>query len=899
MGIMTWLKRRRLSRLALLDEEDIKEELRAHLAIAAEERTAEGADPESARYEALREFGNVTLTTEAVRSVWRPRWLEALSEQVSDVRYAVRSLSRNPGFALTVVVVLTLGIGLNAAVFTMLKGIALNPVAGVPGASHLAVIFAETGAGRQVRVSYPDFKCLRESATAFSDLFGSSLATVNMGRGRAARQIWSELVTGNYFQALGVRAQLGRTLLPSDEVAPGRHPVIVISDALWRRDFAADPDILGKTIEINNYPLTVVGVTDPTFHGTIVSYDVELFVPVMMSAQLGLFAGLPASSASTLFSDPRATLLFPHGYLRPGVTLSNAAAEIQGISTTLARERAATDAAQQLRVVPFRQSPTGGQAFALPTLSVLSLMALLVLMIACANVAGLVLVRGVSRRGEIALRLALGASRRRIVRLLVVENLVLALPGAALGVLLAQSGIPVLVQYAEWLAAPSRIFFNIDVDRYVITYSVLVACGSALLSGFIPALRSSRVDLVTVINEDASPRGAARGRMRAALLVAQVAVSLLLLVGAGLTTRSVEAARSADPGFDVEHVSVLELDLKQNGYDPARGRVFYRRLLEAAEADPNIEAVALAAYNPMGLTNTRTQTAIIEGYVPRLGEDLAFMSNTVTAGYFRTLGVPMLAGQSFREEDDETAAPVVIVNGTLAQRFWGTPSNAIGRRLRVTDGEWRTIVGVAADLKYSRIDEAPQPYLYLPFSQVYRSGMVLYTRGPAPVEQLVEQARALVEQLDPDLPVMSARPLAEQIRGAFIFLDLTAMMLLIFGCAGMALAALGTYGMVSYTVKQSTHEIGIRLALGASARSVVLGFVLRGMRLGALGAVIGIIAALSVAGLLRTVLFGVSATDLASFVRALVIVLAGVLLATVIPAWRASRTDPLRALRHQ
>ena len=363
MGIISWLKRRRLRSI---DEEDFQEELKAHLAIATQERVAEGRDPESARYESLKELGNVTLTTEAVRSVWTPRWLEAFYEQLSDVRYAVRSLSRNPGFALTVVVVLTLGIGLNAAVFTMLKGIALNPLAGVSGASHLAVIFGETGAGRQVRVSYPAYKSLRERATAFSDLFGSSLATVNMGRGRAARQIWSELVTGNYFAVLGVRAQLGRTLLPSDDVAPGRHPVVVISDVLWRRDFAADPDILGKTIEINNYPLTVVGVTDPTFHGTIVSYDVELFVPVMMSAQLGLFAGLPASSASTLFSDPRATLLFPHGYLRPGVTLSTAAAEIEGISTTLARDRAVTDAAQQLRVVPFRQSPTGGQPSRFP-----------------------------------------------------------------------------------------------------------------------------------------------------------------------------------------------------------------------------------------------------------------------------------------------------------------------------------------------------------------------------------------------------------------------------------------------------------------------------------------------------------------------------------------------------
>ena len=896
MGIMSWLRRLRFPRL---DEDDFKEELKAHLAIAAEERTSEGADPEAARYEAMREFGNVTLTTEAVRSVWTPHWIESLVEWTNDVRYAVRSLSKNPGFALTIIAVLTLGIGLNAAVFTMLKGISLKPLSGVAGASHLAVIFGETGAGRQVRVSYPDFQYLKENATAFSALFGSSLGTVNLGRGRAARQVWSEFVTGNYFQVLGVRAQLGRTLLPSDEIAPGSHPVVVISDGLWRRDFGSDPDILGKTLEINNYPLTVVGVTDPTFHGTIVTNDVELFVPVMMSAQIGLFGGLPASSAATLFSDHRAALLFLHGYLKPGMTLAHATAEVDGLWATLARERAVTETMQQLRVVPFRQSPTGGQGYALPTLGVLSLMALLVLMIACANVAGLVLVRGVSRRGEIALRLALGASRRRIVRLLVVESLVLALPGAVFGVLLAQAGIPLLAGYAEWLAAPSRLFFNIDVDRYVIAYSALIACGSALLSGFIPALRSSRVDLVSVINEDASPRGASRGRMRAGLLVAQVAVSLLLLVGAGLTTRSVQAARSADPGFDVDHVTALELDLKQNGYDQAYGRVFYRKLLENVAADPNVESAALAAYNPMGMVDKRAQLISIEGYAPRRGDDMAFMSNTVSADYFRTLGVPILAGHAFRDDDDETAAPVVIVNGTLAQRFWGGPANALGKRLRVAEGEWRTVTGVAADLKYSRINESPRPYFYLPFAQAYRSGMILHTRGPAPVDKLVEQARAHVESLDPDLPVMSARPLAEQIRGAFIFLDLTATMLLIFGSAGMALAVLGTYGMVAYTVKQSTHEIGIRLALGASARSVVMGFVLKGLRLGALGAALGIVAALGAAGLLRTVLFGVSATDPHSFVRALVIVLGGVVLAAVVPAWRASRTDPLTALRHQ
>ena len=529
-----------------------------------------------------------------------------MHDQVSDVRYAIRALAKNPVFSLTVVGVLTLGIGLNAAVFTMLKGIALTPLAGVDRSAQLHVIVGETSTGRQLRVSYPDYQYLRDHDGAFSELFGSSVIAASLGRGRSARQVSAELVTGNYFQVLGVRAERGRTLLPSDEIAPGRHPVIVLSDGLWRRDFGADPDIVGKTVEINNYPLTVVGVADRTFHGTIVSYDVEVFIPVMMAGQILKDLGSSRITASNILSDRQAAVLFPHGYLRPGTTLASAAAQTDAVWNALAPDRPLTDAAQRLRVVPFRQSPTGGQTYALPTVIVLSAMGLLVLLIACANIAGLVLVRGVSRRGEIAVRLALGATRTRIVRLLIVENLVLALPGAALGVLLASRGIPVLVRYAEELAAPQRLFFNIEVDGLVIGFAALVACGSALVFGFVPALRSSRIDLVSVINEDASPRGAARGRLRSGLVVAQVAVSLLLLVGAGLATRSVEASRSAYPGFDAGHVTAIAVDLKQNGYDEARGRLFYRHLLDAARADPGVESATLAAFIPMGFLDTRS-----------------------------------------------------------------------------------------------------------------------------------------------------------------------------------------------------------------------------------------------------------------------------------------------------
>ena len=896
MWILSWLTRRRPVEL---DEDDFKEEIRSHLAIATQEKIADGTDQEDARYAALKEFGNVTLTTEAARSVWTPRWVESLRDVMSDVRYAIRALRKNPAFSLTVVGVLTLGIGLNAAVFTMLKGMALSPLAGVEGSGRLAVLFGETSTGRQVRVSYPDYQYLRDHNQAFSELFGSIVATTNLGRGRGARQVWGELVTGNYFKVLGVRAQRGRTLLPSDEIAPGRHPVVVLSDGLWRRDFSADPDIVGKTIEINNNVLTVVGVADATFHGTIVTYDVELFIPVMMGPQLGFTFGSQQTTPSGILSDRRAGVFFPQGHLRPGITLASATAQADALWARLSRDRPFTDAAQRLKVVRFWQTPGSGPTFFLPMLSVLSPMGLLVLMIACANIAGLVLVRGVSRRGEIAVRLALGATRTRIVRLLVVENLVLALPGAVFGVLLARNAIPILVSYAERLAAPQRIFFNIEVDSLVIGFTALVACGSALVFGFVPALQSSRVDLVSVINEDASPRGAARGRLRGGLVVAQVAVSLLLLVGAGLATRSFEAAGRANPGFDASHVTATELDVKQNGYDESRGRVFYRKLLDAGRADPGIESATLAAYIPMGLLDTRVQRVTIEGYEARKGEDVAFMWNAVGSDYFRTLRINLTAGREFEDRDDETGAPVAVVNTTLAQRFWGGPSSAIGKRIRLGDREWRTVIGVAADVKYSRINEAPRPYFYVPFLQVYRSNMVLHTRGAAPFDRLVDQARAQVAALDADLPILYSKPMARQMRGALIFYNLTATMLFIFGVAGMALAAMGTYGLVSYTVKQSTHEIGIRMALGASGLSVVRRFLGRGLRLGAIGAVAGIVAALGVNRLLTSVLFGVSATDATSFARALALVMGVVIAATIVPARRAARTNPLSALRHQ
>ena len=881
------------------DDDDFKDEIQAHLAIAAGEKERDGLDPRDAHYAALREFGNVTLTREAARQVWTPRWLDALRDLAGDVRYAVRALAKHRAFSLTVIGVLALGIGLNAAVFTMLHGIALAPLAGVAGSGRLATLYRESTAHRPIRISYPDYQYLRDRDSAFRELFGSAVARVGLGRDRASRSLFAELVTSNYFRALGVGAQLGRTLEAQDEIAPGRSPVAVISDGMWRREFNAEPGILGRTIEVNSVPLTVVGVLDPSFHGTIVSYDVEVFVPIMMAPQLGFSFGGNGASPSEILADRRAAVFFPQGFLRPGVTYAKASAQSSVLWSGTANERPVAEAGEQLRVVPFRQSPGSGQSILLPTLIVLSAMGLLVLAIACANTAGLVLVRGLSRRGEIAVRLALGASRRRIVRLLIVENLVLAVPGAALGVLLAANGIPVLTSYADWLAAPERLFLNLGVDRFVIAFATLVGCGCALMVGFMPALQSARVDLVAVINQDASPRGAPRGRLRASLVVAQVAVSLLLLVGAGLVTRSLDAARHANPGFQIEHVTMLDLDLKQHGYDESRGRVFYTRLLDEVRRDGAVDSASLAGWPPVNFLETRGQPVRVEGYDARRDEDLVFLTNAVTPDYFSTLRIPLRSGRVFEEGDDQTSTPVVIVNATLADRYLGGPQRALGRRISVGGGDWRTVVGVAADVKYLRVNEAPRPYVYLPFLQQYRPVMTLHTRGTAPDDVLVEHARAAVMKLDPDLPILSAQPMSKQLTGALILFNVTATMLFVFGVAGMALAALGTYGLVAYTVRQSTHEIGIRMALGAGRTSVVREFLTRGLRLGVVGAGIGIAGALALGRFLEGWLFGVTATDGPSFVRALAIVLAGVAGAALVPAWRAAKTDPLSALRHQ
>ena len=898
MSIRSWLRRWRLS----LDEDDFEDEIRSHLAIAEQERLAGGADREDARFAARREFGNIALTADAARRVWAPRWLESLRDLVDDVRFAVRSLAKTRAFAMIVLAVLAVGIALNATVFTVLKGLALTPLPGVERSAQLQVMTRETGTGQYLRMSYPDFDFLRDNDRVFEGLIATlfTLEQYRIGKGQASHTVSVEFVTGNYFQVLGVNAALGRTLLPSDEIAPGAHPVVVVGHSLWQRQYNGDPTIIGRTIEINRYPLTVVGVAAAGFYGTVPLFSNDLFIPIMMAGNLGVSGLVGAESGGTpsdLLSNPRVALLLPQGFLRPGVSASTAAAQISAVWTERKKDRPTTQSDELVRLLPFWRSPVGPQTYILPMAGLLTAMGSLVMLIACANIASLVLARGVSRRGELAARLALGAPRSRIVRSLVLETLVLVVPGTLFGVLLAQRTARFFVAYLETLAAPQRLFLNSDVDAVTVSFAALVAVLGAIVVGLFPALQTSRVDLVAALNQDNSARGVARGHLRAGLVMVQVAVSLVLLVSSGLVYRSFREVSRIDAGYDDSQVMVFPIDLRQSGYEEARGRAFFTELLRSLRSDNAIENAAIAPYTPLNFLEPPTDRLQIEGYVLRRNEDLTAASNSVTPDYFRTLRIGVLAGRVFDGRDNNDSAPVALVNRTFADRFWGSADAAIGKRIRAGNGDWLTVVGVVADAKYVRLSESPRPYVYRPIEQAHSSVAILHVRGRSSDADVVSRVRAHLTALDPDFPSPSAAPLTDTRRVAVLLPELTAAMLFIFGAAGLMLAAMGTYGLVSYTVAQNTREIGVRMALGASGFAVVQTLLMRSLRLGAIGATIGLAAAFGVARLFEGLLFGVTATDGLSYAGAFAIVIGIVMLATLPPAWRASRTNPLIAIR--
>jgi predicted permease len=797
-----------------------------------------------------------------------------------DLRYGARMLAKKPGFTLIAVLTLALGIGANATIFTWLKAVALNPIPGAADASRLMIFEGEGGAS----VSYSDYRDFRERATTLAGLVCGDLQALRLGAKDEPERVTGMIVSGNYFDVLGVKMAFGRGFLPEEDQTPGAHQVVVISHELWRRSFGGDPGVIGRTVTLNKMPFTVVGVAAPEFNGTMTGLVTEAWVPMMM------YERIRPGLSRVMFEHRGNHWLDGIARIKPGVSPAQARAELETISAQLAREYPDTNKDKILRLQSL--SRLGAGQFLTPVLSIVMALVGVLLLIVCANVANLLLARAAGRRKEISVRLAIGAGRARIVRQLLTESLLLALAGGTCGFLVALWSAGLLK--AVFPPVDGKLI-DLAPDAQVLGFTFLLSLVTTVVFGLVPALQSSRLDLVSTLKEETAGGARRRGRLRGSLVVAQVAMALLLLLCAGLFMRGVQKAQSVNPGFNSQNVLLASVDLFPNGYSEESGANFFRQALARLAAIPGAQSVSLARRIPLGIEGVSDRSLEIEGYQPPKGEEAWAFYNSVGPDYFRTLEVPLVSGREFTAHDGRDAMKVAVVNQTFVNRYLPN-QNAVGRRIR--DGaDWITIIGVARDFKYKQLDERPSPYLFQPVYQAHRPDMTFLVRTSGAPMTLRSSVQETLRSIDPSLPVFAIRTLEASAGAALIAQRTGSMLLGLFGIVALFLSATGLYGVLAYSVSERRREIGIRIALGASAGDMLKLVIGQGVKLIMLGTAVGLLAALGVTRLLASLIFGVSPTDPLTFVGVTVLLVIFALLACYLPARRAAKVDPMVALR--
>jgi len=798
-----------------------------------------------------------------------------LDELRQDLRHSLCLLRQRPGFTAATVLTLALGIGANATIFTLVNGMLLRPLPYEDAGRLINVREATVGSDGRLSVSYLNYLDWRRSQQVFEEMALYWSAALNLAHGENPVQVSGTYTDVTLLDVLGVDPILGRGFRP-EENRPGSDLVVLLSHSLWQRHFQGDPGAVGRTIRLHSRPHTIVGVMPEGFHFREYA---ELWVPHQLEAE-------ELGRANHSFDVV--------ARLRAGVTLDGAAAEMRGIAARLAREHPETNASKTVSLERLREQLAGGPESPLPLLLGT---VLFVLLLAVANVAGLMISHASSREQEIAIRSALGAGRGRLVRQLLVESLLLASMGGALGLLLGRWGRDALLG-----AIPIELPYWIDfsMDLRVVGFIAGVSAGAGVLLGLLPALSAIRPDLAAALRQGSggSAGGAGRQRLRGTLVVAEIALAVLLLVGAGLMLRGMLAARASPPGFDVDDLISFRISLPRADYAEDRQVLsFYDRLLERVRGLPGVEELALGTSLP-GEPSYWTSSVEAEG----VDRSLAAAQRVVAPGFFRALGMPLLRGRAFQQDDGRDGPGVVIINRTLAERMFGT-SDVVGRRVRYwspdDDNRWLTVVGVLADVRESGPYEPVPPSWYLPVSQSARAGMNLAVRSDRDMEAVVGAVRDLVAELDPNLPVFSVKTMDRILAESGWENRVLTWIFLAFAGFALTLAGVGVYGVVAYAVGQRLREFGIRMALGARRRDV-LGLVLRrGVFLTLLGLGLGIAGALALSGALSSVLFEVSPTDPLVY-AAVGTVLGGLaLLATWVPARRATRVDPVSTLRSE
>jgi predicted permease len=812
---------------------------------------------------------------------------------LKDIRYAIRGLVKRPGFVAIAVITLALGIGANTAIFSLVNTVLLRSLP-VQNPNEIVAVAVRGKDDSMSAFSYPNYKDFRDRNDVLSGLLLYRFVPLSLSRGSANERVWGYEVTGNYFDVLNVKAFQGRTFLPEEDQTKLSHPVVIVSYDSWQRRFGGDPNLVGKDLLINNHQFRVIGIAPQGFKGTEFIYSPEIFVTVSMMEW--------AEPGATWLDDRASKNLFAVGRLKSGVSARQAEASLNLLSQQLGKEYPDTNEGQSIRLTP--------PGFILPDLrgAVVSfswvMMAAvgLVLLVTCTNLAGLLLARATDRRKEIAIRLAMGANRLRLIRQLLTESVLLSFIGGTVGLLLALWIIKVLLAMKPPIDFPLAL--DVAVDWRVLFFSLSVSVVAGAIFGLAPALQATRPNILGTLKDTAAQGGAARTRLRSVLVVAQIAISLMVLIAAGLVVRTLQQLQTMNPGFDTQNALTMSFDLGLQGYDEARGQQFYHQLVERVQSLPGVESAAVSSYIPLSL-NYNSRNAYIEGKPAERGENAPIaMNGEAGPGYFKTMRTPVLQGREFTEEDQAKSERVAMVNETFVRRFLPelrTSGEALGRRFSFQGpgGPFVRIVGIVKDGKYFNIAEDPRPFVWTPMSQDYSAQGILIVRSKGSPASLFASVRNEVQAVDPNLPLFDVKTLNEHMRLALFPAKVAATVLGVFGLVALMLSAIGVYGITSYAVAQRTHEIGVRLALGAQL-SDVLRLVLRhGLKLTMIGAAIGLFGAYLATRAITSVLYGVSATDPLTFGGVSVLLIGVALVACYVPARRATTVDPLVALRNE